>query len=212
METLAEAKNKDQNAKELRSYLRKKQRANTSQIFYSTLSTLTISTLTFTIAMVIDGILIGQFLGTNAIAAYGFAMPLLIATNAIFGVFATGVQSVCGNCMGRGDMKSANGYFNATLIVMVAISAVIVLGLIIFQEPLAIVLGANGEGEDMQAILADTKGYFVGFAFGVVFQFGGRIISPFMQLDNDRGKIVPAAVCGSVANVGGDLINVFFLN
>ena len=202
----------NQNVKEFRSYIRKKKRANTTQIFYSTLSTITISTLTFTIAMVIDGIIIGQFLGTNAIAAYGFALPLLIAANAIFGVFATGVQSVCGNCMGRGDMKSANGYFNATLIVMVLISLVIALCLVVFQEPLAIILGANGEGEDMKAILADTKGYFVGFAFGVLFQFGGRVISPFVQLDNDKGKIVPAAICGSAVNVGGDLVNVFFLN
>ena len=121
--------------------------------------------------MIVDGILIGQFLGTNAMASYGFAAPILIASNAIFGVFATGVQSTCGNCMGRGDMKSANGYFNATMFVALGISVVVAAALIIFSEPLVVVLGANGEGEDMQEICQGARAYIIGLSIGIPFQF-----------------------------------------
>lgn len=162
--------------------------------------------------MVIDGVIIGQFLGTNAIAAYGLALPMFIATNAVFGIFATGAQSLCGNCMGRGDMKSANGFFNATMIVMVALSILITAGMIFFAEPLAILLGANTSTPEMADIMQNTKGYIIGLGVGVFFQFGARILSPFMQLDNDRGKVAPAAICGSAVNITGDLLNAFVLN
>lgn len=162
--------------------------------------------------MVIDGVIIGQFLGTNAIAAYGLALPMFIATNAIFGIFATGTQSLCGNCMGRGDMKAANGFFNASMIVMVVLSVLITAGMVIFAEPLAIALGANTSTPEMTAIMEDAKGYLMGLAVGIFFQFGARILSPIMQLDNDRGKVAPAAICGSVVNISGDLLNAFILN
>lgn len=121
--------------------------------------------------MIVDGVLIGQFLGTNAIASYGFAAPIFIASNAVFGVFATGVQSICGNCMGRGDMKSANGYFNATLFVALGISVVVAVALVAFSTPLVTVLGASGEGEAMLEIAQGTRDYLIGLAIGIPFQF-----------------------------------------
>lgn len=192
--------------------MQKRKNANLRQMFNSTLSTFSISCMAFTITMVIDGIVIGQFLGTEAIAAYGLAMPIMLAKNAIFSVLATGEQSICGNCMGRGDMKSANGCFNATLIVVMAIGIVLTAVLAIFAEPLGILLGANGEDANISTILDGTKMYILGLAVGVPFEAYGHAVSPLMQLDNDRDRVTTTAIVCSAVNIIGDLANVFVLN
>ena len=187
--------------------MQKRKNANLRQMFNSTLSTFSISCMAFTITMVIDGIIIGQFLGTEAIAAYGLAMPIMLAKNAIFSVLATGEQSICGNCMGRGDMKSANGCFNATLIVVMALGILLTAALAICAEPLAVVLGANGD-----ELLDGTRMYILGVAVGVPFEAYGHSVSPLMQLDNDRDRVTTTAIVSSATNIIGDLANVFVLN
>ena len=181
------------------------------QTFIGNLRTMSISILAITLAMVIDGIIIGQFLGTDAIAAYGLASPVFMILNAIFAVFGTGAQSVCANCMGRGDMKKANGIFNATLIATLSLSALMLIGLIVALDPLSQMLCATNSGDNSEALVQGTKDYILGITIGIPIQFLCRVISPFMQLDSDRQRVLPSTLTGSCINIAGDLVNALFI-
>ena len=207
-------KNNDtsQQVKDFRAAEAEKRRSITQQTFIGNLRTMSVSILAITLAMVIDGIIIGQFLGTDAIAGYGLASPIFMIINAIFAVFGTGAQSVCANFMGRGDMKKANGIFNATLIATLALSALMTLVLIIALDPLAQMLCATNSGDNAEALVQGTKDYILGITVGIPIQFLCRVISPFMQLDSDRQRVLPSTLSGSGINIAGDLFNALVLN
>lgn len=207
-------KNNDtsQQVKDFRAAEAEKRRSITKQTFIGNLRTMSVSILAITLAMVIDGIIIGQFLGTDAIAAYGLASPIWMILNAVFAIFGTGAQSVCANCMGRGDMKKANGIFNATLIATLILSVVIAVVLIACLEPLASALCATGNADDALVLKEGTKAYLLGITIGLPIQFACRVISPFMQLDSDRKRVMPSTLTGSGINITGDLVNALALN
>ncbi len=50
------------------------------------------SALTVSLCLLIDNVVIGQFLGEKAMAAYGFANPLLLTIGAIGSMLAAGIQ------------------------------------------------------------------------------------------------------------------------
>ena len=109
-------------------------------------------------------------------------------------------------------MKSANGYFNATMLVSLGISAFIVVVLIGFADFFVTILGANSEGESMATIAEGTKAYIIGLTIGIPFQFLVRLLPPIMQIDGDRERVMPAAMAGAATNVLGDFANVFILH
>lgn len=209
MSIFTKKKSKQQDAK---SFLAsKKGGAILKEIFNDTLRTITIAVLATTIGMVIDGVVIGKFLGADAMAAYGLAMPVFIVLNAVSGIFDTGAQSYCGNCMGRGNMKAANSAFNTTLFAVIIISVLIGALLIIFVDPIAILLGANPNDSSMVEVFNGTKGYILGLAIGSPLLFVAGILSPLMQLDGDRGRVLPATIAGSAINIIGDFLVAFVL-
>ena len=67
------------------------------------LSAQVLSALTVSLCLLIDSIMIGRFLGEEAIAAYGLANPLLLAIGAIGSLLAAGIQVVCSRSLGRGS-------------------------------------------------------------------------------------------------------------
>lgn len=181
-------------------------------IFASTISTITISTFTATFGMVIDGVLIGRFLGPVAMAAYGVAMPLYVIFTAISSIISTGAQTCCGNAMGKGDMKLANSIFNLALILnlilaVVLISIVFVVGL----DNVVAILGSSSSNSDMADLNDQAKGYIIGIMIGLVFNFMQSTIQPFLQLDGDRERVLPTTLTMAGVNIGGDLLNVFVL-
>ena len=62
-----------------------------------------LSALTVSLCLLIDSIVIGRFLGVKAIAAYGFANPILLIIGAFGTALSAGVQVVCSKSLGRGS-------------------------------------------------------------------------------------------------------------
>lgn len=180
-----------------------------SSIFRATMVTYIITILTNTFGSVIDGIIIGQFLGADCIAAFGLAAPMSVIVFSLSGVFSGGSQSMCGNAMGKGKMDVANNIFNMTIFFAFGISLVIAATIIIFVDPISTLLGADPNDEVM---FTNVTGYVLGITLGMPIMFGVSVIQPYMHLDNDRPRVVRATLMLSFVNIGGDLINVFFLN
>ena len=52
------------------------------------------------LGVVIDGIIIGRFLGPDSMAAYGLVTPIINLATAFSGVLATGAQIICAQRLG----------------------------------------------------------------------------------------------------------------
>ena len=58
------------------------------------------SSVTVTVCLLVDSIVIGRLLGVDAMSAYGLANPVIIIFNALGTMAACGVQVLVGKAMG----------------------------------------------------------------------------------------------------------------
>ena len=65
------------------------------KLFRQMLLTQIVSSMTVTLCMLIDSIMIGRFLGVNAMSAYGLASPLLLVFAALGSLISSGFD----NCL-----------------------------------------------------------------------------------------------------------------
>ena len=104
----------------------------------------------------IDGVFLGNFVGTNAMASVNIAAPfmqLMIGMNLIIGI---GGVSYIGRSLGEGEIKRAQDIFKSACLFMIGLSLVILCLGFTFSEQLARFLGAN------DVLLADTSTYIKG--------------------------------------------------
>ena len=167
-----------------------------------------VSAMTVTLCMLIDSIMIGRFLGVDAMAAYGYTAPVLLAFAAPGAMIAAGVQVVCGRTMGSGDRKGTDACFTVSVRLTLGL-AVFGLALVLcFAGPLCTLLGAGRPGPG-NPVFALTKQYLTGFIIGVPAFLTAQIMVPYLQMAGDRKRLVAAVVLMTVSDVIFDLLNVF---
>ena len=102
---------------------------------------------------VVDGFFVSNFADKTAFAAVNFIMPFLMMLGGLGFMFGTGGSALISKTMGEGDRVSANRQFSLVVYTSIAVSAVLSLLGILFLEPIAALLGAEGQ------MLADCVRY-----------------------------------------------------
>ena len=92
-----------------------------AQLFKDTLIIFLLSMFTSVIGNIIDGIITGKFLGTEAIAAFGFTTPYQRFVTIFPAVLALGMQVLCSKALGRGELREVNGFFSLAVAASLAI-------------------------------------------------------------------------------------------
>lgn len=176
--------------------------------FEGSLVVIIVSMITAAIGMLVDGIMIGSFLGVECLAAYGIVSPASLIISFIGGTLGTGIQTVCSRYIGRGDIARANGVFNAATIVGIVVSLLFGVVIFAFATPLAELLGATGSSSNLLPL---TRDYLYGVAISVPALTLATSMQPAMHLDGDRGRIFYAVVGMTIVNVIGNFVNIFVL-
>lgn len=176
------------------------------KMFKGSLMVMILSTITATVGMLVDGIVIGNFLGVDSMAAYGIVSPAFIVTAAIGGIFSSGCQTLCASRMGNGRMKEANGIFNLTCMIGMLVSVLLIVLVVLFVNPIGAVLGASGEASNL---LPMVRGYLIGLAIGFPGMILCSCLQPIMQLDGEKGRAFMSVVVMTVVNIAGDFLNAF---
>jgi hypothetical protein len=112
--------------------------------------------LTHFICPSIDSIIIGRFLGIQALAAVGCVNPLSLLLISSGATLAAGAQVHCGKALGMGSQKELNAALSSALITCAALSLVLVSSVLLFRFPLASLLTASGSA----GLSADTANKF----------------------------------------------------
>ncbi|MBO4366777.1 MAG: hypothetical protein J5843_03865 [Clostridia bacterium] len=123
------------------------------------------SAMTVMICMVIDSIMIGRFLGVEAMTAYGLASPVLLVFAAFGSMLSAGIQVFCGKAMGSGNMEETNTGFSTSVVLAGAVSLVGLAAVLLLASPISTLLGA-GEPTPENAVFGLTRDYIRGFIIG----------------------------------------------
>jgi len=160
------------------------------------------------IAMIVDNIVVGKFLGVKAVGGYGAVAPLLLLIMAVSQVLSTGGQIKCGEELGKGDLKTANGVASLTVFIALIFSFVMIAVCFIFQQPISNILGAESGSE----LYDHTVNYLLGFIVGAPAFIGMLVLIPFIQLDGDKSCVVRATIGMTIVDCVGDLLAAMVFN
>lgn len=164
----------------------------------------TLSALTVSLCLLIDNIMIGRYLGVQAVAAYGLANPILLVIGAIGSMLAAGVQVVCSKSLGSGSKEETDQGYSSAIAMMLGISLLFTLVVLVFRNPLATLMGAGREGE----LYDQTRDYLAGFIIGAPGSMGALVLVPFLQMAGQSKLLIMAVLGMTVADIGFDLLNV----
>ena len=167
-----------------------------------------LSAMTVTLCMLIDSIMIGRFLGVEAMTAYGLASPVLLVFAAFGSMLSAGIQVLCGKTMGSGDREGTNAAFTVSVLLAGFVSVLGVTAVLWFASPLTTMLGAGQPSPD-NLIFRLTKDYLTGFIIGAPAFIFAQIMVPYMQISGNRSRLVLAVVLMTVSDIIFDLLTVF---
>ena len=174
------------------------------RVFRQMLFSQILSTLAVTLCMLIDSIMIGRFLGVDAMAAYGFANPILLAFTALGCMLSNGIQYVCSSYMGKGDTESIDKCFTTAVTVGVGVALLGMVLVFCFLSPLATLLGAESGSE----IHVMTQRYLTGFLIGAPAVIGAQIMIPYLQMAGEQKILIIAVGAMTAADIVFDILAV----
>lgn len=155
-----------------------------------------------TLGMLIDGIVVGNFLGSKAMAAFGLCSPLFIIFAAVAGVFSNGSISLCAKYIGQDKPEKVNEVFTGTMITSVLTAGAVTAVCVMFPEAISRLLGAN------DALLGLTKDYILGFGIGAVPIIISQVLIAFARTDGSPSISLISIVGMAIANISLDFIMV----
>lgn len=175
-----------------------------SRLFRKSVISIIAAAIATMVGIVVDGIVIGRFLGPDSMAAYGLVTPVINLATAFSGILAAGAQIICAQHIGAGSKKNARRAFSMCMLVTVIISVIMVGAVLIFRDNIAVLLGAHGNSAHLLPLTSD-------YLLGVVFSFPCVLFlfefNSLMRLDGDANRVIVAVVVMTVLDVIGDLVN-----
>ena len=177
--------------------------------FYIQLLAFILLSLSSSVGTMVDGVVIGQFLGVDSIAAFGIISPLMIAFSIIGAVVSAGARNRFTRLLGAGKTEQARKVFSLSLVLSVAIAAALMLFLLIYAGPVTSALGASRNTADL---LPKARAYLIGISFGLPAMNLVRVLNGFMPLDNDRNLPVISSIFLTVSDIVMDLAAVLIFH
>ena len=167
--------------------------------FYAQLFALIMSSLSATIGSLVDGIIIGQCLGSKSIAAFGVINPLLTVFSVFGAIVATGSRTRFTKLIGAGKVKEAQSVFSLSCILSVGLATIVMLLILPFASPFAALLGASGNAA---SLLPKATGYLIGISFGLPAMNAMKTLTGYMAIDSDKNLPIIA----SIVLTGSDIL------
>ena len=98
-----------------------------------------------TTAGVIDGIFVGNYVGSTALAATNICMPVFALFSAVVFMLAVGGSVMCGKFIGEGRSDAASSIFSKTMYASLGVAVLISTVCLVFINEVVGLLGANEE-------------------------------------------------------------------
>ena len=152
---------------------------------------------------IIDGVFVGNGIGSDALGAVNIAMPMVMIATAINMLTSIGGCAIAAIRLGQNDKEGANQAFLHSLTANVFLAAIITIVCTVLTEPLSTFLGADAFYLPMVKEYVFWWGLFaIPSALSVNFQF-------FCRNDGSPMLVMAATVASTVLNIFLDWLFVF---
>lgn len=162
-----------------------------------------LSGICFFLFSVIDGIFVGQGVGTNALGAVNIAFPFIMVIGAVSMMLNIGGVTIFAISIGKGDTKDANHVFMNGMFYLTVVSAVLSFVGTFFADELATMLGA---GETYHALARDYLFWYSVFVVPSGLSMG---LQSYCRNDGAPGLVSLTVVVTTVMNIFLDWLLIF---
>lgn len=162
-----------------------------------------LTALTATLGMLIDNIIVGRFLGTNALGAMGVVSPVSLIFSSVSNICSGGGTARAAHALGRGDQKSVASIFTSTMLFVLAAGAALTAAGMAFAPQMAVLLGAKDE------LLGPTTEYLYGFFLGAIPTIMTSALMGFVKIDGSPRLPLVCIGVMTVSNIVLDLTMIF---
>ena len=162
-----------------------------------------LTTIAIFLANIMNSIIVGNFLGENALSAIGLSGPVIYCTNALFMLFAIGGATCAAIAKGKRETDYANKIFTLTFVIGISSMFVLLTALLLYLQPISLAL-AHGDAslaELIQAYL--TPLVFIGPVM--------MLIMGMAQFVRTDGKPRIAAYIAITANLVNLILAIVFI-
>ncbi|MBR5641104.1 MAG: ATP-binding protein [Firmicutes bacterium] len=167
-----------------------------------------LSMLTSSLGTLVDGLVIGNVMDTQCVAAFGLVNPLNFIFAITGSILGSGMSNGCARALGRNDREQACRLFSVTRIVGIGLSIAVMILIVAFIDPITTLLGAESGTE----MFVNAKEYLLFYVLGLPAITATKLLSSIMPLDSDRRRIVTATAVMTAVNIAGDLFCVSVLH
>ena len=159
-----------------------------------------VSMLVFNLYTMVDGIYVARFVGEHALSAVNISMPYVNFIFAFSILFSVGTSTVVGIFRGENNMKSANETFTRNTIFLTVCALIITLLALVFQNELALFLGAS---EVTLPYVHDYLGVLIWFTFFFIVSYSMEVL---VKTDGFPKLATAAVTVGAVTNIVMDYV------
>ncbi len=152
---------------------------------------------------VVDRIFVGQGVGANAIGALSIVFPIQLFVGAIGIGMGTGAASLVSRSIGANDLEKARKTIGTGLSVLAILSAVLLLVLFIFPNPILRALGAT------DTLLPLSREYLDIIVWGIPFICFGMFGNNVLRAEGRATAAMTSLLIGAVGNIILDPIFIF---
>ncbi|MFI3298565.1 MAG: MATE family efflux transporter [Rikenellaceae bacterium] len=167
-----------------------------NSIFFAAL----LATASSNLAVIVDGIIVGQLLGADALAAVNLSMPIMQLYLTLTLLLGVGTSMLSAMAIGKGDKRSASGYFTFAMVLCVAISVVVSLVGLYFMDDIVGLLCTNNQ---LTPLVKRFSSITIGSA-PIFFML--PILCTFLRIDGAAKLTAKAMIVANVVNIAFDII------
>lgn len=155
---------------------------------------------------VVDGIFVGQGVGSAALGAVNIAVPFITFVVAIAAMFPMGGATVVAIRVGREDRKGANQAFMTAVTLTLTMSVLLMVAGMVFSKQIVDISGASRLSDEMRKMAADYLFYYSAFSIPMLMS---TCLSVFVRNDGSPALSFIGMCVGAIANIILDWLFIF---
>ncbi len=155
---------------------------------------------------VMDGIFVGQGVGSAALGAVNIGVPFITFAVAIVAMFPMGGATIIAIRMGRDDKAGANQAFMTALTLTVLTAVILTVVGTVFSQQIVDLSGARDLGDEMRRMSADYLFYYSAFSLPMLIS---NCLSVFVRNDGSPTLSFAGMCAGAVSNIFLDWLFIF---
>lgn len=160
----------------------------------------------FSLFSIVDGVFVGNGVGTNALGAIGLVMPFVNAICALMMLINVGGATIFAVQVGKKDTASANEVFRHGMLLLVGVSAIFSIAGIFFTGPLCTLFGA---GETFHELATEYLFWYSIFIIPSGLNMG---LQSYCRNDGAPILVTVSVIVSTAFNIFGDWLLIFPLD